>query len=287
MKQELVKAPQQFREALINSVARQVGTGDVAVMFGGGTDAACIVFSLMELGIKPHLYTFHLEGYESEDLKSSKKFADYFKLKHTTFTIMRDPDALIEDVFVLMNKHRCFPSPTIIQCSQPFLRLFPLVKEPVTMLGFGIDLCYGMSRYMSVNCRNNPDEYHKILIRNYDTGCLFRNGSEHIIYHISKDYGTKLVYPYYDPDILKIFLQLTLKEVSLPKLKQKWISVYAFKDYFDKYPMYRVHSNYQSNAGIQQWHNAVFLNSKYNVKNYRDIYFVYRHMSNNIIIEYD
>jgi len=287
MRQELISAPQEFRRILVNAVKKNVGTGDVALMFGGGTDAACIAFALMELGIKPTLYTFHLEDIVSEDLIASKKFADHFNLKHILVAIKRDPSMLIDDVLLLMNKYNCLPFPTDIQCSQPFLRILPLVKEETSMIGFGIDEAYGMTRFASQTFRNDPVAYHAHLKHYFSKGQIFMNGSEHIIYHISRDYQTKLKYPYYDNEVLNFFLKFNMKELSLPKLKEKWISIYAFKDYFSQYPMFRKHANYQTNAGIQKWHRDVFLNSEYNTKNYREVIFVYQHMFKTIQIIYD
>ena len=43
----------------------------VTILFSGGLDSLSLLLSCLDVGIKPKLYIFYLEGYESSDIKSS------------------------------------------------------------------------------------------------------------------------------------------------------------------------------------------------------------------------
>ena len=69
----------ELRTLLINAVQREINDENVAIFFSGGTDSLTCLFCCLELNIKPKLYTFHLEDYISEDVKTSKKVARYLR----------------------------------------------------------------------------------------------------------------------------------------------------------------------------------------------------------------
>lgn len=52
----------------------------VAILFSGGLDSLSLLLSCLDIGIKPVLYTFFLESYESSDIKSSRNIAKIFGL---------------------------------------------------------------------------------------------------------------------------------------------------------------------------------------------------------------
>ena len=57
-----------FRNLLLDVIKNEIkNEKSIAIFFSGGTDSLTCLFTCLELGLKPILYTFHLENYISED----------------------------------------------------------------------------------------------------------------------------------------------------------------------------------------------------------------------------
>ena len=75
---------------IINKQLKEYRDKDIALLFSGGLDSLSILLSCIDVGISPHLYTFRLEDYVSEDIKSSRKIKDIFNLEYTEVIIKKD-----------------------------------------------------------------------------------------------------------------------------------------------------------------------------------------------------
>jgi len=64
----------------------------------GGIDSASIFFSLLELDVSFECYTFYQDGYESEDLISSIKYCDVFKVPINIIKLPSDIDSIYKDI---------------------------------------------------------------------------------------------------------------------------------------------------------------------------------------------
>lgn len=98
----------------------------VALLFSGGTDSLTCLFSLLNLNIKPTLYSFHLEDIIHKDIEVSKKVANHFNLKHVIIPIKRDVSQLKKDIIYLCQEMK-LNRKTNVQCTYPFLLYW--VKE--------------------------------------------------------------------------------------------------------------------------------------------------------------
>ena len=94
----------ELRTLLINAIQQEINDENVAICFSGGTDSLTCLFCCLELNIKPKLYTFHLEDYVSEDVKISKKVAEYFRLDIQIVPIKKNKNRLVSDIKDLIDK---------------------------------------------------------------------------------------------------------------------------------------------------------------------------------------
>ena len=70
-----------LRQLLNEYISNEVKEDKVAILFSGGMDSLSILFTCLDLGIKPTLYSFYLKSYESQDIKSSRAIAKAYDLK--------------------------------------------------------------------------------------------------------------------------------------------------------------------------------------------------------------
>lgn len=143
----------QFREICKNRIHEIDSDGKAGLALSGGTDSVTVLFAMLECGIKPHCYTFYMDGIISADLKSSRKLANDFGLELTEVPIASDPDSIYEDIKAVLpycNKVK----KTIIQCMIPWKYIYPEMREETIITGIGGDDLYGTQRKVQV-------EFHK------------------------------------------------------------------------------------------------------------------------------
>lgn len=223
----------------------------VALLFSGGTDSLTCLFSLMELEIKPKLYTFHLEGVEHEDLKVSKKVAAYYNLPLKIITIKKDIEKLKKDV-VFLTKNMGLNRKTNVQCSYPFLHVLPEIDEKYVVSGLCADDLMGTSKSMSI--KYSKDKVGFDIAREK----IFKNelsSAYKPIKSIVESYKKVFVTPYREQQIIDYYLTLSWQDINKPKQKQ--ISIDAYKQYFDETNVYRRNINLQVGSKIREWHSEL------------------------------
>lgn len=264
-----------LRNLMINAISKEVKTNrDVALLFSGGTDSLTCLFSLLELDIRPTLYSFHLQDIINRDIEISKLVAKYYDLQHVIIPIKTIKDQLLDDVLFLIKKYKIYRK-TNVQCTYPFLYVLPEIKENIVVTGLCADDLYGSAKSVAIKSRKDKEVFDKIRIKtiaNLDSSA-YRSIKE----LIEVTYGKKFVVPYRNKEIIEFFMKLSWTELNKPKQKQ--LSLDAFKDYFlNQENIYRVNSNLQVESKIREWHDVI-INSSLNTNNrsrvdeiYKDIY---------------
>lgn len=242
----------------------------VAILFSGGLDSLSLLLSCMDIGIKPVLYTFYLESYESNDIKSSRTIADAFNLDLVEVPIKENIESLIKDVDYIVRTFKTYKK-TAVQCIYPFLYVQPLIKEKCVISGLCADDLYGSSKHMSILSKDiekfNQERIKKV---NDETSSGYK--------YIKSVFSDKLfVAPYKECDeLIKYFLNLTYKDMNSPKQKNTTYIVY--KAEIDKYNLYRKNENLQCASKIREFHDSLletelnYNNSKIVTPLYRNIY---------------
>ena len=255
--------PQELKELLKLVVSENIKESkDIALLFSGGTDSLSILFTLLDLGIKPTLYTFRLSEYESEDWKISHKIAKELKLKIIDVIIPYNKHQIINDITKIIKKFKTRRK-TIIECAYPFLSIAPLIKEKFVLTGLSADSNYGTSASMSIKYSKNPEGFNmarKKLFANSET-----DGYK-AINDIIESFNHKLIVPYRDTRLINYFLQYNWQDLNKPK--QKWFIVKIWNKKFENLMCYRKNNNLQVGSKIRERMISILPNETSIIKYY-------------------
>lgn len=244
----------------------------VAILFSGGTDSLTCLFSLLNLGIKPSLYSFHMENTIHKDIEVSIKVANHFDLEHTIISIDENVEQLIKDVTFLCQNMK-LSRKTNVQCTYPFLHVVPKIKEKYVVSGLCADDLYGTSKSMSIKYAKDKEGFDNARSKTFANEY---SSAYKPIKEVIESFGKIFIAPYRNEEVINYFMTKTWKELNSPKQKQAAID--SFKSYFDELDVYRKNSNLQVGSKIREWHNEL-VNTELNRNNrkrvdeiYKDLY---------------
>ena len=134
-----------MRDLLIAEVKRVTKGKEKAtvILFSGGMDSVCLLFCCLELGMKPDLYVYSVEGYNSPDLVRARKIAKWAKCKLETIGIPTAPSTVHSDIVRMLKMG--FRSQVTLQCMHGHIYLAPVIGSGKLILnGSGMDPLYGV-----------------------------------------------------------------------------------------------------------------------------------------------
>ncbi|MGG0667875.1 asparagine synthase-related protein [Lederbergia citrisecunda] len=256
-----------INESLENSIYEKES---VALLFSGGVDSLTCLFSLLEIGIKPSLYTFYLEGKPNNDLYYSEKVASIFNLKHNVIMIPYDIEQLENHVKYIVSSLPV-DRKTNVQCVFPFLYLLPEIKEQYVVTGLCADDLYGSTKGVAIKGSKNKSVFDKIREKSRNNP----NASAYLPIKtlVEDDHNKTLVAPYRDKNVFDYFMSKSWSELNKPKQKQVAIDVYS--KYFNAHDIYRRNSSLQVESGIREYHNEL-INSQLNRNNRKRVDEIYK-----------
>lgn len=250
-------------------ILETIKSDEVAILFSGGMDSLSLLLSCLSVGLKPKLYTFTLDNYESEDMKKSKEISKIYDLDLIEVKINTTKINLITDIEYIINLFDV-KRKTQIQCIHPFLYVIPKIKESVILSGLCADDLYGSSRSMFKISKDDKQFYNK-RCELYNN---IQSSSYVFIKKIAEMNDKVFIAPYKECDeIASYMLSKNYKELNSPK--QKNVMYESYKEDLDKYKLYRRNSNLQCNSKIREWHDELLLNKKVNKNNYKSVVGVY------------
>lgn len=265
-----------INDSLQNNV---LDKNSVAILFSGGMDSLSLLLSCLDIGIKPVLYSFYLNNYESEDIKASRKIASTYNLSLNEIVIDdEDVGQLIEDVKYIIKTFNVYKK-TQVQCIYPFLYIIPKIKEKYVLTGLCADDLYGTPRSVA-KYYNDFDKFN--TIRDNDINDL--NSSSYFQIKALVEINNKvLIAPYkQNINLVEYFRQFNYKQMNSPK--QKILTYQDYKHEIDKHGLYRRNSNLQCNSKIREFHDKL-LNTNLNIKNYKVVFPIYKNLYKELVIE--
>jgi asparagine synthetase B (glutamine-hydrolysing) len=241
----------------------------VSLLFSGGTDSLTCLFSLLDLGIKPKLYSFHLENIIHDDIVISKQVSDYYQLQHEIIEIKRDIRQLKNDVQYLIPAFN-ITRKTNVQCTYPFLHVLPHIEEQYVVTGLCADDLYGSAKSVTIKAAKDKTVFDEIRNKTFDN--LYSSAYKPIKELVENVYNKTLIAPYREPKIIDFFMQFSWSELNKPKQKQ--LSLTAYEDFFSRQNIYRRNNNLQVGSKIREWHSELVLTdiNKYNRRRVDEIY---------------
>ena len=261
---------------IINKQLNKYKGENIALLFSGGMDSLSLLLSCLDVGIKPKLYSFKIEGIESDDIIASRKIAKIYNLELVEVELKQNIDILISDIKYIIKKYNV-KKKTQIQCIQPFLYLVKEIKEDIVLTGLCADDILGTTRKIQVEGSKNDDKFYQMRLDKHND---LKSSSYCYIKMIFEENNKKLIAPYKDNDELTSFLlSKTFSEIHKPKIKQ--ITYNFYSNEIEKNKLYRKNSSLQINSALNQWHDKL-LETELNVNNWKSVVGIYNYIYNQI-----
>ena len=239
----------------------------VAVLMSGGTDSLTVAAAAHRLNKKLNCYTFRVDGKDSDDSIYAEKACKHFGWN---FKLIDVPVNNIEnDFFTLIKKYEC-KKKTHVECTFPFLYVYPHIKEKYILTGWAADGYYGVSKRANIHFKHTKELMNKFRQGYFgkldETTQKFIPGNPVGIKQqmlLAKSVDSILVAPYVDKKVWDWMIQYDWDFFNKP---------YQKAPLFDAFPELleikrRNHLNLQLAAGIPNYFEKLLDNKKINVYN--------------------
>lgn len=233
------------------------GVDEVAVLLSAGTDSITCALAAHRLGKKVTGYSMYLDGQETTDSLGARKVAKEFGWDFVAVDV--PVDNLAQDFITLVRNYNC-KKKTQVECTFPFLYVYPKIKEKVVLSGVAADGWYGVSKRACMHFKE-PKELFDTFRREYF-------GAENpagVLQHrqLANEIGATLIAPYLEPEVEEWMMQYDWYFFNKPKQKAPIRS--AFPE-FDRIKL-RNHENLQLVAKIPDYFESLLDNKDLNIYN--------------------
>jgi DNA-cytosine methyltransferase len=194
----------------------------VALLLSGGMDSTSVGIALQKAGKVVRAYTYHLQGYESRDLKKAIAIARHFGWHLTIITV---PTAdVARDFMRLAVEHRCRKK-TQFEVTFPMLYVLPRIAEAEVWTGWNADDHYGNRKnYVLLQKKMARDgaspAERKEDFDAYRRACFERlanpDGGDTFWYahRLAAQYDKRLLDPYLGEAVREFFLRFDHEQLS-------------------------------------------------------------------------
>ena len=275
----------EFKERMLTCLQMDEYSDINALYFSGGVDSTTILFALLELGRKPDLVSFELDGILSKDRIIGSDIAKYYGLNYKCINIKCDKESVLSDIKTVL-PYMKYPIKTHIQCSIPFLYMSKYLSSlghTKSFTGMAADDIHGLSKIVNMEYNLRGEE----SVRNMRSKTLYNapRESDYDIWIVSKEFGGVIMKdPYRETHLTEWMLGVPYKELHLERKKS--IAVDAFSDYWklDEKNWYRPGDSLQIVSGIRELHDELLLKDPIlNKNNAKGIIAVYNNIRKSML----
>lgn len=262
-----------LRPLLLKSLKEKLnGNKDVAILYSGGFESFSCLCLCLELGIKPHLYTFYLDGVESHDIKKARSDAKVFDVPLTEVVIPNELCRLREDVFWLIDILGTTRK-TVVQCAHPLLYTLPEIDEEYVIIGLERGRPWGLNQKGTTAGYKGLEAFNEY--RNFAIEEQKRNSIHYIVNLINEEHIC--VRPYDDDDVNDWFMSRTYKELNQPHAKQPILDEFA--EEIARCEVTLKHASYQVESKLREFHDLLLKDKELNPNHqYKSVVGVYNNI---------
>ena len=141
---------------LTEIVEEQIPENEVAVTLSGGVDSQSVAFCAHRLGKKITAYTMYVDGMVSKDAKHAIDVANHFGWNIVTINV--PVNSIQEDFMKLVNEYGCNKK-TQVECTYPFLYVYPCIQESAVLSGWSADGYYGLSKRCALHFKEPKEKF--------------------------------------------------------------------------------------------------------------------------------
>lgn len=262
-----------LRPLLLKSLKEKLNENkDVAILYSGGFESFSCLCLCLELGIKPHLYTFYLDGVESHDIKKARSDAKVFGVPLTEVVIPNELCRLREDVFWLIDILGTTRK-TVIQCAHPLLYALPEIDEEYVIIGLERGRPWGLNQKGTTAGYKGLEAFNEY--RNFAIEEQKRNSIHYIVNMINEEHIC--VRPYDDDDVNDWFMARNYKELNSPHAKQPILDEFA--EEIARCKVKLKHASYQVESKLREFHDLLLEDRELNPnRQYKSVVGVYNNI---------
>ena len=242
---------------LMDLVNEQSKEQDVAVLLSGGIDSISVAFAAHRLGKTLHCYTMYVDGVVSKDAQNAIDTANEFGWNITTINV--PTDNLANDFIKLVTQYGC-KKKTQLECTWPFLYVYPHIKEKELLTGWGADGWYGVSKKACMHYKEPKEKFDQFRNEYFAAPNPVGVRQQE---QLCREYGIKYIAPYFDDRVKEYMMQFDWYEMNKPFQKVKVVN--AFPEF--KRTKVRRHENLQLAAGVPDHFEKLLDNPTVNLYN--------------------
>ena len=207
-----------LKSILKENITRNRSGRDPAILLSSGVDSNSVLYLLMEMGIKPIVYSFKMSDSDgSQDFDYAKETAASHRLEFGTINLPKQsPAALLQDLQLLAKEYNC-RTKTDFECFWTLYYAFNSVLEEDIFMGLGADGHFGMSKNATMQFRDNLPGFDAFR---YDLYSNDKHGKKKQCDIYARKHGKNIIQPYRDLEVCKLFLGKSWRDLNQPK--QKW-----------------------------------------------------------------
>lgn len=238
------KGKLRVRECLLNAV-KPFRKEKHAVLLSSGVDSHSVLFSMLELGMKPVCYSFTLDNHESLDFKVARQTAKTFGLKFVPIYLSTDPEKIKAGLFDVLQTMQ----PKVgaaMECLYAFKIAIDTIKEKRIAAGLGADVYFVLSKMGCVYYKDNADGYRLPKFK-ADQG---PDSQLSKLKAYCESQGKVWFSPWQTKEMLREFLLTSWTEVNKPKQKNPVHAQYP--EYMKQVKTYPHTNLHLGDSGIQK-----------------------------------
>lgn len=238
-------------------IQEQAPSNEVAVLMSGGVDSLTCAFAAQRLNKTVKCYTMIVNGTPTKDSINAELAC---KTYGWNLKLIDVPIKNIKEDFVrLVNDYNC-KKKTQVECTFPFLYVYPEIKEKHVISGVAADGWYGVSKKACMHFKH-PKELFDQFRKDYfsaNNPAGVRQQEQ-----LAKEIGANLIAPYLDKRVEAWMMQYDWNFFNKPF--QKAPIVNAFPEF--KKLKVRKHANLQLVSGIPEHFERLLEDKELNFNN--------------------
>lgn len=220
--------------------------GDYAVLLSGGADSHGVLFALMEMGRKAHIYTCCLEDRESRDFKVARKTAETFNLPFTPVWLPTDLEELELDI--RQNVHDMdLKGKVETEALWALRKACDIIDEENIVGGLAAGIYFCLTKSGSIHYKKDRiDEYRQMKFDEKSND----SSQDKKMKRYCKTIGKKWVSPWVTRGMLKEFLGTSWDDVNRPRQKEPIRR--DFEEYFEQIKVPYATDMHKGDSGISE-----------------------------------
>lgn len=207
-----------------------VNPDKVGIMLSGGVDSSIILWTLLEKGIRPYVYTFHLSSTEglSTDALKAKTLAEKYHLPFRAIEMPTDPDELAKIIKDLDDRYpqiETRPDFEVVPIFQEIMRA-AIERDGVYDMfsGIGDSAIHLLGRKMEIRGRYGMMGISEANARRM----LHIDGDQTVVLiSVANDLGVRLCLPLQVLAVMQPYYNVPWHVMNTPRLKQITIGQFA------------------------------------------------------------